>query len=203
MSESNLDILITRVIDRRAGSTDWQELEALGAANPSVWRDLALAQKDDSALRVAVEDAVAPACSMPLVPAQHAETRMRLRMGRSLMWSGWAAAAAVVLAVFAGRTGPATNEPQPQVAGVALPQVLNDYINRGKAAGTVIGELPTKVLLDSRKTEDGQTEVTFLRQIIERVRVNDLYRATVDEAGNPQPLRIDLQPVEAGDRSAT
>ncbi len=216
MSESNLDILITRVIDQRANAQDWVELEAAGSADPTVWRELALAQRDDSALRATVLVATAGADDVVLggtegqLEVRH-EAGVRERLRRVGMWSGWAAAAAVVLAVFAARSpqqnglAGLTSNPaggiKPQVAGLALPEVLENYINRGKLEGTVIGELPQKLLLDSTRTPDGRTEVTFVRQIVERVKLDDLYRTTVDEAGKVQPLKIEIRTVD--DKSAT
>lgn len=60
MSEQHVDILISRVIDGRSSDAEWAELEAAAGKNPDVWRDLALAQRDDRALRGAVEEATRP-----------------------------------------------------------------------------------------------------------------------------------------------
>jgi hypothetical protein len=197
MNESNLDILITRVIDRRATATDWVELESLAASDPSVWRELAAAQKHDAALAHAVGEAVAAADHVSIPHGTHAgEAGVRRRLGLVATWGGWAAAAAVAL-MFATQGRPARNDTPAgtQMAGLPLPEMLSQYIDQGKKQGTVVGELPDKIVLDSTKTADGGTEIVFVRQIVERARVDDLYRMTTDEAGNPQAVKIQLKVV--------
>lgn len=194
MNEPNLDILITRVIDRRATPADWVELEALGAADHTVWRELALAQRQDGALAGAVEDAVSAAGHVPLPVHSAAGVHRRLRLVAA--WGGWAAAAVVALMFSTPRLAP-MNGGGTHTAGpsLALPEMLSEYIDQGKKQGTVVGELPDKIVLDSTKTPDGGTEIVFVRQIVEKARVDDLYRMTTDEAGNPRPVRIKLSVV--------
>jgi hypothetical protein len=199
MTESNLDILITRVIDRRATAADWVELEALAAADASVWRELVAAQKHDAALSHAVGEAVASADRVSIPHSTQAgEAGVHRRLRLVATWGGWAAAAAVAL-MFATQRPPARNDPLAgtQTAGpsLPLPEMLSQYIDQGKKQGTVVGELPDKIVLDSIKTADGGTEITFVRQIVEKARVDDLYRMTTDEAGNPQAVKIQLKVV--------
>ncbi len=194
MNESNLDILITRVIDRRATASDWVELETLAASDPSVWRELAAAQKHDAALAFAVGEAVAAADHVSLPHASEAGVAgVHRRLRLAVTWGGWAAAAAVAL-MFATQR-PTTAPTDTQIAGLPLPDMLSQYIDQGKKQGTVVGELPDKIVLDSTKTADGGTEIVFVRQIVEKARVDDLYRMTTDEAGNPQAVKIQLKVV--------
>jgi hypothetical protein len=59
----------------------------------------------------------------------------------------------------------------------------------GKQSGRVLGEVP--VLCESKPAATGQGfEVVYVRQILERAEVHDLYRFSVDEAGNPLPVRV-------------
>jgi hypothetical protein len=88
-----------------------------------------------------------------------------------------------------------TSGTQTAGANIPLPEMLSQYIDLGKKQGTVVGELPDKIVLDSTKTPDGATEIVFVRQIVEKARVDDLYRMATDEAGNPRPVRIKLSVV--------
>ncbi|HYE60781.1 MAG TPA: hypothetical protein VD997_02195 [Phycisphaerales bacterium] len=208
MNDSNLDILITRVLDQRASAADWVELEALAARDASVWRELAMAHKQEAALSSAVREAAgrsssielpagegaSPALVHPAV-AQHAEAGVRSRVRLVATWSGWAAAALVALAFTTGQIGPRTTPTSTQVASptLGLPDMLNSYLEQGKKEGVVVGELPEKVVLDTVKQPDGRTEIVFVRQIVERAQVNDLYKPTTDEAGNPTMVKVQIK----------
>ena len=62
---------------------------------------------------------------------------------------------------------------------------------RGKEEGRVIGELPDRVLVNSTEAPDGKGyEVVFVRQIMEKTRVDDLYKVSSDEGGNPHPVKV-------------
>ena len=66
--------------------------------------------------------------------------------------------------------------------------MFRQWIESGKQQGTVIGELPQRIVLDARPADDGiGYDVTYLRQIQERTRVPDLYQAVgQDERGRAQ-----------------
>lgn len=125
---------------------------------------------------------------------------------------GWAAAAALAIAFYSGRLNPApTNVSNPtQSAGIipqfisATPSATEDhlarYLDQGHEEGRVVGELPDKVLIRATPTalKDGTIgyDVYYVRQILERVQLPDLYTfgATQDELGRatmqPVPVRI-------------
>ena len=200
MNDTNLDILITRVIDHRATPADWVELEGLAGHDSSVWRELAMAQKDEAAFSKTVIQTVrvAETVGLPVVIAKQSEARLRNRLRLVGAWGGWAAAALVALVFVTDRAGmmrPSSAVPGMQTAGLALPDILNQYIDQGKKDGSVVGELPDKIVLDSTKISDGRTEILYVRQIVERAQVDDLYRLTVDEAGNKKPIKIQLSVV--------
>jgi len=117
-------------------------------------------------------------------------------------WGGWAAAAALVVA-FVQRPLPAGlplggNPGVPaavNTAGVPLVDaadaLLTAYLDQGKKDGLVIGELPDKVLVETTRRSDGNGyDVVYLRQIMERSRVEDLYKVSTDEMGNPTPVKL-------------
>jgi hypothetical protein len=153
-----------------------------------------MAQRDEVAFAQAVGQAVSVAhgVELPVMTQAHAQVGVRNRLKLVGAWGGWAAAAMVALAVFTNRPGavsPASPIPTQQAG---LDGLLSQYLDEGKKAGSVVGELPDKVVLDSVKTADGQTEITYVRQIVEKALVNDLYRTTVDEAGNTKLMKVKL-----------
>src|SRR5258708_31938854 len=97
---SKQDILISRVVDGVARPEDWDALEQMGAADSSVWRELAQAQRAEQVLKSAACEAVAVVdyVELPPVGMVHAEHRLKFRAGRVASWGGWAAAAAMKLA---------------------------------------------------------------------------------------------------------
>src|SRR5262245_20793344 len=199
MINENIDILITRAVDGQASQADWAALESLAQREPGVWRDLAMAQRDHQLLSAAVGRAVGVAGSVEVPSLSEAGVEppgaraMFLRTRTVATWGGWAAAAAVALAFVANRAG--QNQP-PQMAGAGpaittAADALSRYLDQGKQEGTVIGEVPGRVLVDTSKAPDGNGyTVIYLRQIVERTHVPDLYKISSDEAGFPSPVRI-------------
>jgi hypothetical protein len=55
----------------------------------------------------------------------------------------------------------------------------------------VLGELPERVVIEAVPLGDGSVEVRFVRQIMERAVVHDLYRVGEDEVGNLVAIRRD------------
>lgn len=119
---------------------------------------------------------------------------------------GWAVAAA--LALVAGwqwvglnhRISTSGNEAI-NTAGI-LPvgnpeQALDAYYKLGKKTGLVVMELPQRYVLESRPTADGKHEVLYLRQVLERAVVDDLYRFGSDDQGRPVLVPAE-PPVKAG-----
>jgi hypothetical protein len=137
-------------------------------------------------------------------------------LGRSRGYLGWAAAAVLAVAFYSGRlnsnssSNMSANLGNSQSAGLvptfgnATPNPTEDYLARyldqGHEEGRVVGELPDKVLIRATPTtmKDGSIgyDVFYVRQILERAQVPDLYTigATQDELGRatiqPVPVRI-------------
>jgi hypothetical protein len=192
------DLLISRIVDGVASQADWVLLEAGAQEEPQVWKRLALAQRDQQFLSGHVGAMVARAQHVEL-PHEHAS--LALRPGRSvgiLRWGGWAIAAALALA-FVGplvdrRTTPPGAMPT-QVAGLggfgSSADAFRAYVDKGQQEGSVIGEIPTHQLVQAVPLEDGRGfEVVFVRQVIERQTLPDLYRFTRDETGAATPLSM-------------
>lgn len=205
MTNPRDDQIISRVIDGDASQRDWNALESIAARDPAVWRRLALALRDHAGFVRAVNasvraaDAVeAPVTLAGAVPAAGAGPHRTRRLGT---WAGWAAAAVVALAWGSTFLRPPGVTTLGEHAGFAeairsapAADLIAAYLDRGRAEDRVIGELPERVLLDSRPAESGDGyELLYLRQILERVTVPDLYEYTAqDEAGRPM-----LTPVRA------
>ncbi|MFN0131202.1 MAG: hypothetical protein ACKVW3_01515 [Phycisphaerales bacterium] len=197
-----VEVLISRVVDGVASAADWARLKALAETDGSIWRDLAEAQEMQSDLTtlVARAGAIADGIGAPVEEAMVSGLTNRFRLVGA--WGGWAVAAAVGLAFVAGRPGMMGTQPGNQ-AGV-LPSLsasdaFEQYLQKGTAEGRVVGEMPTRVMLEARPAEGGGAtrgyEVIYLRQIMERVVVPDLYQfGGKDEAGNPVPVRVELMP---------
>jgi len=186
MTVDREDILIGRVVDGEAGPDDWAELESLGAHDEDVWRRLALAQREQAALCVGLDDELEVADRVE-IPHEviHAAHSFHLRWRA---WSGWAAAAVIGL-VWATVQGVGSNwgSPSAQQAGLAGPwtpeEPLNEYLATGMEQGEVLGQLHT-VMIDSQPAPDGDGyDVTILRRIIEVKRVNGAFNVGVDENG--------------------
>lgn len=207
------DALISRVIDGEASEGDWTALRTLAAADPAVWTDLAETQGQHELLAVAIDEVgmLADGVEIPerelLTPAE----RFQRRMDGVRAWGGWAAAAAILLVWFTGLPAPMSPEPDlsrgntstagfaPALGGftnagsrVGTPdEALADYLDAGREAGTVIGMMPEKVVLESRPLADGSgMEVVFMRQILERefVPADKVYKVGRDEFGSASIL---------------
>lgn len=141
-------------------------------------------------------------------PSEEDARRSRSRLREALGWL--AAAAAIAFAVASGRGGVVTggtpnarpNDDGASVQPVAYAdagEALASYLELGRDEGTVVRELPQRVLIDSRPAQEGEGyEVLYLRQILERQVVPELYRPVgVDEFGNATLEPFDPRPADA------
>jgi hypothetical protein len=199
MNECSGDIIINRLVSGEARDHDWREFAALAQSDPSLWNRIADVQRDQSRLAEAVRQAVACADAVELPGSAPRATGGRL-WSQAAAWSGWAVAASLAIAVtlFLQST---PSIPVPQGGGVApveltLDDALRAYKDLGSRSGQVIGELPDKVLIDTRPASSGEGyELLYLRQFLERVHVPDLYEfAALDEQGRPTLVRHQQRP---------
>ncbi|HYE01850.1 MAG TPA: hypothetical protein VD963_01310 [Phycisphaerales bacterium] len=195
--------LVSRIVDGEAGAGEWQEFRALAQADPSAWRELAEAQREFSLMsaQVGTELALGAAAELPL-PGEPASVRVLVRS-----WGGWAVAAAAVLLAWPGlglpaRVGGGASGGSSPVAGVAAADAglvriaspedaVRAYLEHGKRFGTVLGEVPERVVMDTRPCQTGDCyEVLYLRQFIERAEVCDIKKFGYDEAGLPVAVPV-------------
>lgn len=196
MTGIDRDILITRVLDGEATPEDWAAFRAMAARDPAVWADLADAQQDRAELATAVAEAIAIADRVGAPIEIHAGERLNARIRVGAAWLGWAAAAVLGVGAFTGMPGLSGGVPGggAQEAGLFRVNSPEDamqlYLDMGQKTGSVLGEVPERVLLSSELAADGQGySVVYLRQTIECRQVEDLYRVGLNEAGQEVPVR--------------
>ncbi|MDI1288501.1 MAG: hypothetical protein PSX37_00945 [bacterium] len=209
-SSPTFDLSLSRLVDGVATRSDIHNIDAEEAARPGAWREVALAQKLNTALITDLRPLAAKADAVSLQPAsilsptdqpapriiQHdpAAERFSRRLRLGAAWGGWAVAAVVAIAVrLPNTTGNTNTGNTASMPILSAAEALTNYLSKGRNEGSVIGELPKKVLVNTTQAPDGQGyEVIFIRQIMERVRVDDLYRYSSDELGNPTPIKVQL-----------
>lgn len=200
MNSTEQDMLLSDLLDGETIEREWAQWSAAAETDPALWRRLAEAQRDELALVRSLNRASSIADAVEVSSQSDVEiitTSTEFGARRSVWsWTGWAMAATLMLvaAVWKLQIPPAnnTNTSQPIVntAGIAsAPEdYFKQYLETGKRDGTVIGELPARIVLEARPAENGiGYDVTFLRQIQERTRVPDLYQVVgEDDRGRAQ-----------------
>lgn len=195
MTLNREDILISRIVDGSTDPGDWDELQAIAAEDPGALRRLAESQRRETALRAQFQEALVSADEVEL-PGEHAETVYAFR-SRLRGWAGWSAAAVIAIAWL---TAGGLIRPAPSgqtIAGWAPPGSAEEAYRRyqllGYTEGRVIGELPL-VMIQTERLESGQAQVTYMRRIIEKRSVTEIYEPGVDESGNPTLVPAPLAP---------
>lgn len=202
------DVLISRIIDGVATSNDWNIFRAVAAHDPSIWSELAGTQRMHQTLSETVEHHVSIADAIELPGGLINDQPMRAKMDFVSRWGGWAAAAAILLVWFFGKpvmmSQPMDSTNQPAVAGIpgmgvslknAQPnQAFDQYLSSGLNSGQVIGEMPERIVIETRPMADGTIEVLYLRQIIERQIIDHAYREVQNETGQVIPVPVQLSP---------
>ena len=210
MIEKHDDILISRTIDGNATTGDWEELTALADANPAVWRNLAMSLRAHQAFARALNADVTVADAIEMPTVQRAAATIQLRdagrhpafLARVGGWSGWAVAAVFTIIWVAGvlnlmqNTAPQPNGSSPghnaMMVGASAAELLQAYLDKGRQEDFVIAEVPQRILIETRPNGSGRGyELIYLRQILERTVVPDLYQFNRDEAGQPRLIRYD------------
>ncbi|QOJ00159.1 MAG: hypothetical protein HRU70_06525 [Phycisphaeraceae bacterium] len=200
------DLLLSRVVDGRDSPDDWASLDAIARNDPGLWRELALLQKDQRSLEQMVGLASASADRTPL-PADAPTLRLaeHARPGSGWSgWIGWAAAAGLGLALVGTLNVKPSGSIPGNHAGVIPVQMtpdeaLENYITVGSKDGRVLGELEDRILIRGEPAADGAGwDVVFVRPIVERARVPDLYRFATDEWGNPTGTAVKVTPRRFG-----
>lgn len=201
MNDDRDELLISLAVDGRATAGDWEELASSAGADPDLWRRLGETLRDQAGFArainssVAVADTVDPPIDQAPEPAglDDAEAGDGLRI---LPWLGWAVAATLTITwvVDWGRARPAGGDDwNTQVVEATAGDLLQAYLKKGRQEKMVIGEVPERILIDSRSMPSGEGyELLYLRQILERAIVPDLYQFTAqDELGRPTLVRFE------------
>jgi hypothetical protein len=204
LDRSDPELLISRVVDGEATPDDWSSFRLQADREPSLWRDLAEAQRIQTALGEEVGAAVATSGYIDVPMHREIERRFSDRVRMVGIWGGWLAAACVGLMWAQGTANKSNTNPGGSQAKL-LPDVLQNYLSRGEQEGKVLGELPEKVLVRATPLTgsgpngiDSGYEVVYLRQILERVVVKDLYQYGEDDTGQKQPVRFHVTPATNG-----
>ena len=202
MSNEREHLLVSRVIELDATAKEWDELTAAAEADPNLWRQTVQTLRDHHAFARAVDASVAIADDVSTTPrTSRLEHRPSVGPAPSerrqlLRWSGWAVAALVALAWVSGLSNvqPTGNEYQAAIGSqvVSAADLLERYLVQGRREGRVFDEVPEKIFVQSRPSPTGDAvEVIFIRQILERMTLPDLYQYQgEDESGRPTLVRF-------------
>lgn len=193
------DVLFSRVLEGRGRAADWQRLRETTASDAGAWDRLIGNASDQDALGEAVElagqraEAFAAGTDEPMVfpSAQGRRADRAVRAARL----GWLMAACMALGLVSvslrtgGNGGSSPGALNPATAGFSFDDfsssdLMNGYKVRAAQEGTLVGELPQRVVIETRPSADGKGyEVLYMRQFIERAIVDDLYKLGTDESG--------------------
>jgi len=210
LPDSARDLLLSRIIDGRAGSADWDRFRAMAAREPESWAELGDFQRQHESLRHELSCAVSLADRVGLPAGVVDDTSTRQRLGFAGRWGGWAAAAALLLAWSMGTPSLPTGDdgslptqsaglPGSGIAGIGLreaepEQAFEQYLVAGQRSGRVVAEMPEQVVIETTPRADGSIEVLYLRQVIERRVIDRAYRRMHDEAGNTIAVPVRYEP---------
>lgn len=204
------DRLIARIVDAEAGPADWRAFRQASERDPAIWAELGDAQLRHEMLCESVREAVAVADAVDLPLVVPDDAPMQRRLDGLARWGGWAVAAALLLIWSTGTplfgpdqgsgrgpvqqagllpAGPALSEATPD-------QALERYLDAGRVAGVVIGEMPERLIVDTAPRDDGTIEVVYLRQIVERRVTDRVYRESIDESGRAVAVPVDASRIQ-------
>lgn len=188
------DAIIERIADGEATEQDWSSFRALAGVEPSLWQDLAEAQRLHAAFTSQVRAALDVSDRVEAPMHAHMTEGLTRRIRAVGAWGGWLAAAGLALAWGTGTMG------AKQAGLVSLPssadQALEQYLAQGQKSGRVMGELPNKLIVESRPSATGNgCEVIYVRQILER-RVMTLYEVGMDDSGS-RAVPVEATPLPA------
>lgn len=203
------DLLISRALDGTASPPDWQALEQAARTDPAVWQRMAGTLQAQTTLRDGLSDVLAAAEQVELpVPQVPVLAGPGAKRRHWVLWAGWATAAAVALAwggaqafgthaagrvpaVPAGDDGLVAANAPAQIPTEAAPE-----LRPGAPPGyEYLGELPA-FMLGEQLAEDGSgRDIIYMRPVLERVRVDQMYRVGRNDLGQPVAVPVSTGPV--------
>jgi hypothetical protein len=206
-SNSDQDVVFSRLLDGRGRAADWQRLReaTAGDGGNAAWDriignagdqdvlgevvGLAGDRAGETDLHRAMNETLPVTLAVP--SAQGRRTDRAVRAARL----GWLVAACMALGLVSvslrpsGGGGGATqgaNLAPFSLENLSSSDLMNGYKARAAKEGTLVGELPQRVVIETRPSADGKGyEVLYMRQFIERAIVDDLYKLGTDETGRP------------------
>lgn len=206
------DVVVSRLLDGRGGAADWRRLREVVTADGSAWERVIGAAGDHDSLGAALADigaradgtdlAAAPPAAEPeetLRIARHAADGRRSDRSARSARLGWLVAACMALGIVSVALRPKEmqgplNTAGPNLDALTASDFMNGYKERASKDGTLVAEMPQRVVLESRPSADGKGhEVLYLRQFIERAVVDDLFKFGIDESGRPVMVPASLQ----------
>ncbi len=202
------ELLLSRLVDGEASERDWEDFRNIaGRGAGGLWRALAEAQRDQAVLSIAVGESVRTAERVGL-PGERRRSGGEGVIARIAPWAGWAAAASVAIIWGVGMFAPRAARPgdglvsKPETGGnirlVSTDDAWDEYVRKGKEDGVVVGEVPGRVVISEVPRTDGSgCEVTYVRQVVERRVVTDMYRVGHRESGAPVLVRTSM-PAQRG-----
>ncbi len=121
------------------------------------------------------------------------------RMGRVGAFTGWALAAMLALAMVRPMiatpelSSPIPNDQETNTAGLPGASYLDALarsLDKGKAEGRVLGQMPENEIIETIPNDDGSYDIVFTRRIVERARVSQFYRSSTSETGQPAAVQV-------------
>ena len=191
MEPTRDELLIHRVVESMAQPSDWSELEMLARSDSAVWERLADAIRIEGALRSVLDDAVSVADDIELPSA--GVTRVSARKSGLLSWSGWAAALVLAFLWLGTGTDPASDTgASSSIAHADSQEALEQYFELGREEGRVLYALPSTVMTTWPAVDGKSLEVLYVRRVLERTVVSEMYEVNQDETGQLTSVPAEL-----------
>lgn len=202
--QAEREVLISRLVDARASEADWAALRSLAKVDDSIWSEIIQTRRVGDGLTTEVHAALAHVEHVDMPHLRITRPVPAARPVRSHL-IGWAAAAVLALGFVAQQAGlirTGMERPGAQGTLVNLPtspqSAWDAYLSTGREAGLVVGELPERTVVDVRPSASGEGyDAFYIRQVLERAWVSDLYKIGVNESGK-KVLIPTSAPVEGG-----
>ena len=190
-AETDLSIgrIISRMIDGESTDADVEVFERRAAAEPTLWRQYALEQRDMEMLTKGVRDATAAGAAVDLDHASSNGGPLRGFLPGNLTWtltfSGWAAM--IIVGLTWGITAFSLRpEAKPQVTPTMMPFVQQytseEHFQRYLDAPYVLGDMQP-VVMEVKELSDGRVAVHFVRRSEEVLFLDVDAALPVDENG--------------------
>jgi hypothetical protein len=178
---NEIDLLISRIVDRRDTPEDWLRLDARAFADGDLSPILVEALRSDALLRRVVDRATTPAERVEVHPGWSRAAGRRRQWSRGLSLGGWMAAAVLTLLWLATAPGGGESPSNPEPLAVVR-----------TAGSEVIQNLPNLMVETRPIPGTEETELIFIRRTLERRQVSGAYTLALNEMGQPVQSAVDL-----------